>query len=405
MQPADIPANEIERLAALQDYCILDTAPESDFDEITRLASFICGTPISVMSLIDTNRQWFKSRIGLDADETPRDVAFCAHTILQPDIMIVNDAHQDERFFDNPLVKSDPHIRFYAGVPLITPEGYALGSLCAMDRVPRELDPHQLEALNTLAKQVVKNMELRISHLKLREMASQLVNLNANKDRLFSLVAHDLKSPFSGVLGMLEMMAEEGDTISPAEMKDHLRMLSRSARDTFSLMENLLQWSTFESGETPYHPVRVNLDEIVCGVISLVQAAAGRKSVAVSADVPSDLYVLADKSMVHSIIQNLIANALKFTPEGGRVTVDVQVSNEWVEVSVRDTGVGMSPTQLAKIRNRESGHTSYGTRGESGTGLGLNICQRFIEKHGGRFSVQSAPGEGTTMSFTLPRAD
>lgn len=156
MTPAPFPPNEATRLAALMSFNILDTPAEAEFDDLTRLISRICETPIALISLIDAGRQWFKSRVGLEASETPREIAFCSHTILGKDVLEVQDATADSRFADNPLVTGDLGLRFYAGVPLNASDGSNLGSLCVIDRVPRALNPLQLDALRTLGRQVVR---------------------------------------------------------------------------------------------------------------------------------------------------------------------------------------------------------------------------------------------------------
>lgn len=157
-----LPTNEADRLRELQSYDILDTLPERVYDDAVALASFICGTPISLVSLVDGDRQWFKARVGLDAAETPREVAFCAHAILQPDRpLVVEDTALDERFADNPLVTGAPRVGFYAGVPLVTPGGVALGTLCVIDHSPRKLTPDQTSALMALSRQVVEHFVLR----------------------------------------------------------------------------------------------------------------------------------------------------------------------------------------------------------------------------------------------------
>lgn len=153
---------EHARIAALQALNVMDSPEERAYDDITRLAATVCGTPIALVSLVDGSRQWFKSRVGLQAKETPREQAFCAHAIRTPDrAMVVNDAQADPRFADNALVTGDPNIRFYAGAPLVTSSGHALGTLCVIDTVPRDITPEQLQELSFLASQVIATLEAR----------------------------------------------------------------------------------------------------------------------------------------------------------------------------------------------------------------------------------------------------
>jgi GAF domain-containing protein len=176
------PANEKQRLETLRGYEILDTEPEAAFDDLTLLASYVCQTQVALISLIDADRQWFKSKVGVSVSETSRDIAFCASAILQPDVFIVPDATQDERFAENPLVVSEPKIRFYAGATLMT-DGQALGTLCVVDRVPRELSPEQLEALRALSRQVVAQLELRRNLKRLQQSLEARDRAEAEKER------------------------------------------------------------------------------------------------------------------------------------------------------------------------------------------------------------------------------
>jgi len=180
---APVPANEAERLAALSECKILDTAAEKAFDDFPNLASHICQTPIALLSFVDSARQWFKAKIGLGVSELPREVAFCAHTILKSDLFIVNDTFLDKRFAKNPLVRSEPHIRFYAGAPLITSDGHALGTLCVIDRVPRELSEQQQEALRVLARQTVTQLEFRRNANAMAELYQKLDREVAERKR------------------------------------------------------------------------------------------------------------------------------------------------------------------------------------------------------------------------------
>jgi GAF domain-containing protein len=186
------PGNEEGRIVALEKYAILDTDPEQSFDDLTLLASFVCKTPIALISLVDEDRQWFKSRVGIDASETSRDIAFCSTAILQSDVFVIPDALNDERFRDNPLVVSDPHIRFYAGAPLINEDGYALGTLCVVDRSPRELAPDQKEALKALSRLVLAQLEFRRNLILLKEVLTNRTKEEHERQRELAHVQETL---------------------------------------------------------------------------------------------------------------------------------------------------------------------------------------------------------------------
>jgi GAF domain-containing protein len=178
-----VPSDDAARVAALEKYAILDSEPEQAFDDLAKLASYICKTPIAMVSLIDGERQWVKSKVGTAATEAPREVAICSTAIQQSEVFVVTDALKDERFQTNPLVISEPHIRFYAGAPLITEEGYALGTLCVVDLVPREFSAEQKEALKTLGRLVLAQMEFRRNLILLREALTDRTRQEHERER------------------------------------------------------------------------------------------------------------------------------------------------------------------------------------------------------------------------------
>lgn len=248
MQPPPSPANEDARLAELQSYGLLDTGPEQDFDDISYLTCSIAGTPIGIVSLVDENRQWFKSCVGVDAQETPRAISFCGHTILQRQPLIIEDARADVRFHDNPLVLGAPHIRFYAGFPLVSANGMNLGSLCAVDRRPRQLDESQIEALQRLARQTVKLMELR-RESRLLEASQQHHRQSSQPPSPLQPAGHGsqpMLRPADELIRSLELMVS-------GESQPGFAVLRLSLKDLRRLQNSL--------GETPAQQLRQHLQE------------------------------------------------------------------------------------------------------------------------------------------------
>jgi PAS domain S-box-containing protein len=272
---APLPANEAERLAALARYNILDTPAEEEFDDLTTLAAQICGTPIALVSLIDAQRQWFKSRVGLDAEETAREIAFCAHAILGNELLEVSNALEDPRFFDSPLVTGAPDIRFYAGTPLTTAEGFNLGTLCVIDRSPRQLNPQQRDALARLGRQVVRQLELRKSaELHSQQLALQRAMIsNAGIAMITTDTAGCINSVNQAAAQLLDysITALHGQSICVLHNQLQLKARARLANisDPFALLVNKalsgeresLEWIYLRSNGQPL-PVQLSVSAI-----------------------------------------------------------------------------------------------------------------------------------------------
>lgn len=407
MIAAPIPANEKERIIKLKEYNILDTPAEESFDEIVKLASIICKVPISTISLIDEKRQWFKAKVGMPVIETSREVAFCAHVINGDDLMVVNDAMEDDRFCDNPLVTSDPDIRFYAGMPLITPDGNKLGTICVIDNVPRTLTEEQKFALQILAKNVITLLELRLKNNNLSDtlttlytQSNEIERVNNINTKLLSILAHDLKNPLGIIQQVTEMyVAKE---ISSKDMDEIFIELKKNATNALNMLNEVLQWGTSQVEGKATEFKDFNLYDLVEqkgeDYFLLLKSKGNRLNNLCE----KELNFNADLNMMRFILRNLIMNANKFTKDG-TISVKTIDSDDFVEVIVTDTGVGMKPSQINRLFQWETRQSSDGTSGEKGTGLGLLICNEFVHKQGGKIWVESALGKGSSFHFTISK--
>lgn len=396
MKAAPIPSDESDRLAALYRYRILDTEAEELFDSIVNIASTICDTPIALISLIDPERQWFKASKGLDATETPRDLAFCAHAILKPkELLVVPDATKDERFADNPLVAGAPDIRFYAGAPLVTSDNQALGTLCVIDKKPRELTEKQIKALRHLSQQVCANLELRLQKRRLEE-------LNETKNRLFSLISHDLRSPLNSVLSIAEILESDDYQLEETEEKEFISHLIANVHTTLRIAENLLEIAQFEQGRYNFSPEEVSLLEMAEVAQQSLSGKLRAKNIALSIDCDEKCSAWVDPKMTQSILQNLLSNAAKFTSKGGRIEMKVMPNGTNTQITITDSGTGIKPNTLKTLFDVESCYSTEGTEGEKGSGLGLSLCKRFAKRLGGDLEIESKFGHGTKAILTIP---
>jgi len=406
MNKEDFNQEEILRLRTLEQFEILDTEPESDFDEIVRLASHLCETPISLISLIDEHRQWFKAKTGLEINETHRDFAFCAHAIHQDDLMIVEDATLDKRFVQNPLVTGSPSIRFYAGMPLTTSTGYKLGTLCVIDRKPKLLAPHQQLALRTLAKQVIKQFELRLKVKELNKAVSllhqqelKLKQFNQTSSRLLSIIGHDLKSPMASLRSLLKLF-EEG-AISKEDLLVMVSKLHSVINSGEDLLDNLLVWgSTQLKGDDVVYS-RILIKSLVDNIVQQNETVLSKKNNVVEVIGAQDLMLYSDKNILEFVLRNLLLNANKFSTNS-IIQVIAKVNSTQTTIAVCDKGIGIDPFRIQALFSWEKRRSTPGTAGETGSGIGLKLCAELIDKLGGSLTATSAPDQGSTFTIVLP---
>ena len=247
--------------------------------------------------------------------------------------------------------------------------------------------------------------EYKRTEEEIRQKNEELAKLNAEKDKFFSVLAHDLRNPFNSLLGFTKLLVDDLSTLTENEIQKIVLTMRKSAISLYGLLENLLEWSRMQRGMIPFDPAPIlSLPSISSVMLSAIELA-NKKDITICNTIPDDLTVFADQYMLGGILRNLITNALKFTPKGGKVTISAKpIPDGWVEISVKDTGIGMNKDMLDNLFRLDMQTSRIGTEGEPSTGLGLNICKEFIEKHGGRLWVESEEGQGATFYFTVPKA-
>ncbi len=398
MKNAPLPDNESERLRELHELSILDTLPEEEFDDITRLASEICQTPISLITLVDSGRQWFKSRIGLTSTETDRNSAFCAHAIITPQqILTVPDSRKDDRFFDNPLVTGDPHVIFYTGVPLVTSEGNALGTLCVIDHQPRELNPNQLETLRSLSRQVVRLIDLRKMNRLLNQSRTEVEQKNTELQKFAYIVSHDIKSPLNNIISITEILKESHSQGMDEEGLEMIGYLKSSSQQLKNLVDGIL---SYYAGDSLLSQKRTEFifSHIIRETVDLLDPS-GEHTIRFP---QNDITLTSIESGVRQVLLNLISNAIKYN-RSPKVVIDITFAQQDAGFifTVKDNGVGIAADKLQTI------FEPFVTLGvtdrfkNTGTGIGLSTVKKLVEKLGGTIRVSSEEGNGSEFTVTL----
>ena len=394
------PHNESERLRALRSYEVLDTLSEREYDQLTAIASQICGCKMSLISLVDEDRQWFKARVGLDVSETARELAFCAHAIHEPrKTLVVPDARLDNRFHDNPLVTGDPHLAFYAGVPLVNEDGLSLGTLCVLDSEPKTLTESQLNALNALAEQVMALLELRRSKMALERTLGNLEEKNRELEQFAFIAAHDLKSPLNGISSLTDVLIDSHSEMLQQEGVRMLNAIRGSSQQLSSLINGLLDYYRLDSAyQEMASPIK--REELISQVMNLF---GGDSAVELQFFIQPDA-INTHGPVLLQVLLNLVGNAIKYGDKSKTIVrLEVEENKEGYRVVVADNGAGIDSRFHDKLFELFETASSSDRFGKRGNGIGLATVKKLVSRIGGSIRFFSELGKGTTFEFTMPR--
>jgi signal transduction histidine kinase len=357
---------------------------------------------MSLVSLVDAERQWFKARIGTDLTETSRDLSFCAHAVLGRDLLVVPDATKDARFADNPAVECADGVRFYAGAPLVTTEGFALGALCVVDQVPRRLDVEQLQALRALARQVTSQLELRRYAFALANTTARLQELERRKDDLAGLLGGELRAPLRLIASYLDQLGQTGH--HDAEMADLVgRATAGHIRGFLDLAGHLSGMAEAGFGSESLHMRQIDLTRITQRAVEAVRPIAATKQIWIlnHAGGPS-LPIIADPVRLEQVLTHLLFAAVKYTPPGGRVRVGTEIeSGPTIKLDDMDLPDGLRPDLFP--------HLYYGAIASSanlsGPDRGLAVAKKILDAHHATVAISDRPGDGTSLHVAFPFAE
>lgn len=387
---APLPRDEADRQRAVDDLDIVDTPREAAFDDIVGLAAALCGTPDAAFTVLSEQRQWFKAEVGLDATETPRDLAFCGWTILDTSPLVVEDTLLDRRFREHPSVLEGLKIRFYVGLPIAAPDGQPVGSLCVMDSVPRHLSPLQRQTLRVLANQIQTQLALRSSLQHQRVLAQR-------KEELTQLIVHDLKSPLGAIVPNAQFIVQQSDAVVVAEAASEIAL----AADRMNRMVlDVLDVSRSE-GELPLSRSPTDVRELLHIVQSQFAARAAITNVHLHITDGPTLTASLDRQLMLRVFDNLIDNAIKYGRS--RIDIDATTVDDTVVIVIADDGPGIPPADRRRIfaRNQRlrihEHHESSSSRG-----LGLCFCALAIGAHGGTITVDDNVPHGSRFRIVMP---
>ncbi|MBE9583812.1 GAF domain-containing sensor histidine kinase [Mucilaginibacter sp. JRF] len=392
-----IPAKEVERIIELSDYDLDYGSMQDQFKDLTTLAAKIAGTEISLINLIDTYTLWSISRYGLPVEQLPREESVCQYTILGDDNFEVGDLTLDERFRDKAYVSGAPNLRYYFGVPLRTAHGNNIGALCLMDTETKHLSAEKVEMLKLIADEIVSRLQLYKHAQDLKREAAEAME---SKMR----VAHDIRGPVGGIIGLANIITDQGRENTLDEMIKFINLISKSGNSILELADEILNTESYRLRARANSFNQLVLKDTL---EKLYVPQALNKGIHLTITTNADTEnVPFSKNKILQIIGNIVSNSIKFTPQGGGVAVGIDLHLGGMQntliFTVADNGVGMCPDKIASILAGE-GTSTDGTFGEHGYGFGLSLVRDLIESLSGNMDIASTPGEGSVFTVTIPQ--
>lgn len=399
LSPA-IPANEEKRLDSIKNLDIIGSLPEDTYDSITKLASAICETPIAIISILDKEFNWFKSKVGTTIEKSEREFSFCGHAILEPQKLFeVPNTLKDIRFKDNPLaIAKEGAIRFYAGAPILDDEGLPLGTLCVLDSKEHHLNDAQKTALKALAKQVEVLFEYRRKNMELEKMKNDLDENNRILREFASTVSHDLKMPLANMIITADILKAKYFNKIDEEGIKYLNYLKQSGLTLSDYINGLLDH--YSSNMNAQAAQEFFLNDLLEDIIDLLNIAENCEI-----NLPdNNLKIYGNSAAIGQIFMNLINNSLKYNSnERIIIEIDCTENREFFNFSISDNGIGIPSEKHDKIFELFTTAADIDRQGKKGHGIGLSTVKKLVASLGGQISVSSEEGKGTCFEFSIKR--
>ncbi|HTK18402.1 MAG TPA: GAF domain-containing sensor histidine kinase [Mucilaginibacter sp.] len=383
-----IPDNDSERVAALRRYQIINSHRETAFNSICELACELFSCPISHISFLDEDTEYIKAEVGMDGlEKVSRGVGFCSVAILQPEIMLIEDTLNNELFARHPYVTDKLRIRFYAAAPVVTPDGFVIGTMCLIDTQPRTMTEKEKQLLQKLARVVMEQTELRYNNISLLQQ----------RDEFIAIASHEMRTPLTSLKAAIQLL-EQNNTSQKSSLPDRmLNQASKSASKLGYLVDDLFETSRINQKTFDLERKRFQLDVLIDDCLYFVKAA-GKFEIKVEGDAKIQLF--ADGRKIEQVLVNLVENAMKYAPDSPVITLSIDQFPGFIRISVTDKGPGIAPETLPHIFRRY--FRPEQSIVQTGLGLGLYICAEVVKEHGGEIGVNSELGKGSSFWFTLP---